>query len=183
MAGNSSASETINRGIKFIKISQNEDRGWSNLPGLPSDITTSHVILALSTLGLEENLANEGIRWLLLHEVRKSGWGWCKGSDGFAEPLSYSILALASTNCLSENERLIDLLLSYQCHDNGWNCHVPNIHEKFLESQPALTAISVIALFNSKINLQNDILDMSLTFYKYHFEVPVFPMSFLFYQR
>jgi hypothetical protein len=153
----SSVFANIERAISFLKNSHNDDGGWSNLFGLPSDITTAHATLALSELGLEQTLSRAGVCWLQRNEVGRKGWGWCRGSTGFAEPLAYSILALAAANSLTEGERLTQLLLSYQCDDGGWNCHVPTMHGRSLESQTSFTAISIIALLHSDATIKEEL--------------------------
>jgi len=137
---------TMARAVAFLLANQNSDGGWANVPGMPSDMMTARVVLALAGRPGCEVAVARGADWLRRSELAQGGWGWCFGTTGFVETAAYAIVALCAVGQMETPKRYIDYITGLRCADGGWCSHVPKKVGFDQRSQVSITPLGVVAL-------------------------------------
>jgi squalene cyclase len=146
LSGSEEPGAAVDRAVQFLLSVQNQDGGWPDVPGMPSDMMTARVVFALAGLGGCGRAVERGVEWIVRQELAGGGWGWCHGTTGFIETAAYAIVALAAMRRLENVDRLAEYVLGLRCADGGWCSHVPSKLDIGQPSQPSVTPLGVIAL-------------------------------------
>jgi len=144
--GSGSAAPSVSRGTDFLLATQNEDGGWPNVFGMPSDIMTSRAVLALPDNAQTGATKSSGAEWLIRNELPEGGWGWCYGTTGFIDAAAFAITALHHAGRLTDQERYLAYVSRLRCADGGWCSHVATKMDVPQASQISVTPLGVIAL-------------------------------------
>jgi hypothetical protein len=132
---------------------------------LPNDDSpnwgTSHLVIALSRLGLFPDVRQASIDWLLEWKsqyIESSevvtldgsliGWPWISDTFSWVQPTSYAIFALKLVG-LREHARVKEaeaLLFDRMCPGGGWNFGNPIILNRPIDPSLSETAIALFAL-------------------------------------
>ncbi len=137
---------SVNRATEFFKSTQNDDGGWANVPGMPSDLMTARVVFAMATSPGFSSAVARGVEWVRQQELSSGGWGWCYGTTGFIETATYGVVALSVANRLDDRPRRIEYVLNLACTDGGWCSHVPAKLGFQQTSQLSVTPLGIVAL-------------------------------------
>jgi len=112
-------SNSIRRGLEWLKKNQHEDGSWVPLwfgnqyapNGENRVVGTSRVLLALGELNELKEEREKGIHYLLNVQNDDGGWGGGKGISPTMEETSLSVIALLACGHIREAERGVEYLL------------------------------------------------------------------------
>lgn len=144
------------RSVRILLATQNDDGGWANVAGMPSDTMTARVAFALADLPGCADAVARGTDWLVRQELPEGGWGWCYGTTGFLETATYAAAALAVAGRLRDRDRLIGHIRRLRCADGGWCSHVPVKLGFPQPSQPSVTPLGIVALTRLGLRPESD---------------------------
>ncbi|MBT0772990.1 terpene cyclase/mutase family protein [Kineosporia sp. J2-2] len=146
------SARTVEQAIAFLLAAQNQDGGWPNVPGTPSDITTARALTALHLCAPGDHDARIGPAisrasdWLDAAELTPGLWGWCYGTTGFLEPTAVATIALATQRPPEQLQDTRRRVLELRCADGGWGAHVPGKMGVPQPSLPSVTPYGLLAL-------------------------------------
>jgi hypothetical protein len=146
----------VEAAVEYLLAAQNSDGGWSNVPGLPSDMMTARAVFALAGVLDCGPAVARGAQWLRRHELASGGWGWCYGTTGFLETAAFGILALSMVAELPDKPRLITYVEGLACADGGWCSHTPTKVGHPQASQVSVTPLGITALRRLGVTVDED---------------------------
>ncbi len=119
IASHVNVSNSIRRGLEWIKKNQCEDGSWVPLwfgnqyapHGENRVVGASRVLLALGELNEQQAESEKGVHYLLNVQNDDGGWGGGKGISSTMEETSLSVIALLACGHIHEAERGVEFLL------------------------------------------------------------------------
>jgi hypothetical protein len=167
--------DTVRKGIRWLRATQNHDGGWGPQPGVgPSTwVTALAGLLPRSLIGDDPGKA--GTKWLLEQTGEEStvvfrvrqwmmgnrvidggadrGWPWFPGTAAWVMPTAISILALKKIQLIRPEQPVrerIDagrhFLVSHACKEGGWNHGSTHALGYEAKPYPETTGVALLAL-------------------------------------
>ena len=134
-AGYERTYEPVDRGVEFLKSTQEKDGSWFGRWGVNYIYGTGSVLSGLKMAGEPMNLeyVQKAAKWLVKTQNKDGGWG--ESCESYDEkkyvPLGYSTASQTSWALIgllacdgdyrAEIERGVEFLLSHQKEDGGWD--------------------------------------------------------------
>jgi squalene-hopene/tetraprenyl-beta-curcumene cyclase len=126
---------TIERGVKFLRRTQERDGSWQGRWGVNYIYGTWQALVGLAAAGvpMDDGAMKRGVNWLLSHQHACGGWG--ESADSYEQPelrgrgpvtasqTAWALLGLMAAGLTNHKavERGIYYLLDTQRGDGGWD--------------------------------------------------------------
>ena len=139
---------------RWLGQRQRADGGYDELDGRPDGPTTA----ALAALALPPAAARRALAYAVAHRglplpnaadpERRTAWGWTNDARSLVEPTARVLIGV---NALTPNDaatrrEAVELLVSRQCADGGWNFGNASVYDVDLRGYAQTTAFGLIAL-------------------------------------
>lgn len=180
LALSSSETDAVTRARMFLLSTQNSNGSWPAFVGDDGDgaWVTSLVLLALQPFFESTPQRIKGLSWLLQSAGRegnwfwkwkfrtadrhvkfdpdKYGWPWMSGTNSWAVPTAFAIIALRQSPCSRGLEDIgprlrlgREMLLDRACPDGGWNAGNGVVYGSPMAPHPDATAIALLAFVDA----------------------------------